>query len=54
MDKSMNENMTDYFEHLDSKLVEDFNETVKCFKRFQPAIAIVEVGKSSQGVFSAL
>ena len=50
VDKPMDENMTYYFEHLDSKIVEDFNETVKCFKEFEPAIAIVEVGKSSQGM----
>ena len=52
MDKSMNGNMSEYFEHLDSKIVEDYNETVKCFEEFEPAIAIVEVGKSSEGLFS--
>jgi hypothetical protein len=50
MNNPKDENMTmDHFEHLDPKIVDDFDETVECFKEFKPAIAIVEVGKSSQG-----
>ena len=54
MDVPMDGNMSEYFEHLDSKMVKDYNETVKCFKKFEVAIAIIDVGKSSQGLLSIL
>lgn len=47
----MDGNMS-YFEHLNPKDVEDYNETVKCFKDFEPAIAIIETGDASQGFYS--
>ena len=54
MDKSIDGNMSEYFKHLPTKVVKDYNETVKCFEEFQAAIAIVEVGQTSQGSFSIL
>ena len=52
MDKSMNGNVSEYLKHLPAKIVENYNETVKCFERFQAAIAVVEVGKASEGSLS--
>ena len=49
MDKSMSGNMSEYLKHFPSKVVEDYNETVRCFEKFQAAIAVVEVGKASEG-----
>lgn len=54
MDKSIDGNMSEYFKHLPTKVVKDYNETVKCFEEFQAAIAIVRVSQASQGSFSIL
>ena len=52
MNKTMVGNMSEYFEHMDPKIVEEYNRTVKCFKEFKPAIAIINVGKATEGLCS--